>query len=84
MRSCYEIFKSGISTPGDYMIDPDGEGGLAPFKVTCPMRKGWEGLTEVHHSDEATREYSGPGPSTRSEELEYNLASYEQVSLVVS
>ena len=65
------------------MIDPEGEGGLEPFKVTCPMRKGSEGLTEVHHSDEATREYSGPGPTTRSEELEYNTASYEQVCLVV-
>ena len=69
--------------PGDYMIDTDGEGGLEPFKVTCPMRKGSEGLTEVHHSDETTREYSGPGPATRSEELAYNTASYEQVCLVV-
>ena len=65
------------------MIDTDGEGGLEPFKVTCPMRKGSEGLTEVHHSDEATREYSGPGPTSRSEELAYNTASYEQVCLVV-
>ena len=38
---------------GSYVIDPDGEGGVKPFKVLCNMTdKGGIGVTVVSHDSE--------------------------------
>ena len=48
--SCSSL-KSGSS--GDYIIDPDGDGGVTPFKVYCDMRaKGGIGVTIISHDSE--------------------------------
>ena len=40
--SCSVIKKYVTSVSGNYVIDPDGEGGLAPFRVLCDMTdKSW-------------------------------------------
>ena len=52
--SCSSI-KSGRSksSSGNYIIDPDGEGGVTPFSVYCDMRdKGGVGVTVIRHDTE--------------------------------
>ena len=44
---------SGISS-GNYMIDPDGKGGMAPISVYCDMSdKGGVGVTVISHDSES-------------------------------
>ena len=55
MRSCSSI-KSGRSgsSSGNYIIDPDGKGGVAPFSVYCDMSdKGGVGVTVISHDSES-------------------------------
>ena len=54
-RSCSSI-KSGQSgsSSGNYIIDPDGKGGVAPFSVYCDMSdKGGVGVTVISHDSES-------------------------------
>ena len=45
--------RSGSSS-GNYIIDPDGEGGVTPFSVYCDMRdKGGVGVTIIGHDSES-------------------------------
>ena len=53
--SCSGI-KSGNSgsSSGNYMIDPDGKGGVTPFSVYCDMSdKGGVGVTVISHDSES-------------------------------
>ena len=53
-KSCTSI-KAGISgiSSGNYMIDPDGKGGVTPFSVYCDMSdKGGVGVTFISHDSE--------------------------------
>jgi len=60
--SCSKI-KSGLSesSSGNYMIDPDGKGGVTPFSVYCDMSdRGGVGVTVISHDSES-RTHVGPG-----------------------
>ena len=65
--SCSSI-KSGRSgsSSGNYIIDPDGKGGVAPFSVYCDMSdKGGVGVTVISHDSESrTHVAKIPGCST--------------------
>ena len=51
--SCSVIRKHDSSASGNYVIDPDGEGGLAPFTVYCDMTaKNGVGVTFISHDSE--------------------------------
>ena len=53
--SCSSI-KSGHSgsSSGNYIIDPDGKGGVTPFSVYCDMSdKGGVGVTAISHNSES-------------------------------
>ena len=53
--SCSSI-KSGLSgrSSGNYVIDPDGKGGVAPFSVYCNMSdRGGVGVTVISHDSES-------------------------------
>ena len=55
MKSC-SIIKSSYSgsSSGNYIIDPDGKGGVAPFSVYCDMSdKGGVGVTVISHDSES-------------------------------
>jgi len=48
---------------GNYMIDPDGEGGIAPFSVYCDMRdKGGVGVTVISHDSESRTHVNSISP----------------------
>ena len=51
--SCSVIRKRVRSVSGNYVIDPDGQGGLAPFSVYCDMTdKNGIGVTVISHDSE--------------------------------
>ena len=51
--SCSEIRKYVSGASGNYVIDPDGEGGLAPFTAFCDMTdKSGVGVTVISHDSE--------------------------------
>ena len=81
--SCSVIRKrSSSSSSGNYVIDPDGEGGLAPFKAYCDMRdKNGVGVTVVRHDSESRTlvdGYDGNGDYSRS--IHYSGASLSQLA----
>ena len=52
--SCSVIRKYVGRVNGNYVIDPDGEGGLAPFTVFCDMTdKSGVGVTVISHDSES-------------------------------
>ena len=61
--SCSSIKSANSgSSSGNYMIDPDGKGGAAPFRVYCDMSdKGGVGVTVISHDSES-RTYVGNIP----------------------
>jgi len=80
--SCSVIRKYLSSSSGNYVIDPDGEGGLAPFTVYCDMRdKNGVGVTVISHDSESRTlvdGYDGKGDYSRS--IHYSGASLSQLA----
>ena len=68
---------------GNYVVDPDGEGGQAPFTVFCDMiEKNGVGVTVVsHNSENRTLVYgSGGRPGSYSRDIHYIGASLSQLA----
>ena len=83
--SCSLIRKHFSSVSGNYVIDPDGEGGLAPFTVYCDMAdKNGVGVTVISHDSEGRTKvrdglgYGGSGSYSR--DIHYNGASFSQLA----
>ena len=62
LTSCSQIKTHNRGTSsGNYMIDPDGKGGVTPFSVYCDMSdKSGAGVTVISHDSE-TRTHVGSG-----------------------
>ena len=86
MTSCSVIRKYGSSISGNYVIDPDGSGGLAPFTIYCDMSdKNGVGVTVISHDSESRtlvngngNGYSGTGLYSR--DIHYTGASLSQLA----
>ena len=83
--SCSVIRQKSSSESGNYVIDPDGKGGLAPFTVYCDMAdKNGVGVTVISHDSEGRTKvrdglgYGGPGSYSR--DIHYNGASFSQLA----
>ena len=75
--SCSVIRKRVRSVSGNYVIDPDGQGGLAPFSVYCDMTdKNGIGVTVISH-DRENRTYATQGYSCK---IHYTGASLPQLA----
>ena len=62
--SCSVIKKYTGSASGNYVIDPDGAGGLAPFTVYCDMSdKNEAGVTVISHDSESRTHVTGCNPA---------------------
>ena len=83
--SCSMIKKYISSKSGNYVIDPDGEGGLAPFTVFCDMTdKSGVGVTVISHDSESrtyVHQVSGYGrQGSYSRDIHYTGASLSQMA----
>ena len=83
--SCSEIKKYVSSVSRNYVIDPDGSGGLAPFTVHCDMSdKNGVGMTVISHNSESrTYVYNGQRWGDRgsySRDIRYRGASLSQLA----
>ena len=80
--SCSMIRKYISNSSGNYVIDPDGAVGLAPFTVFCDMSdKNGVGVTVVSHDSESRTlvdGYDGDGNYSRS--IHYSGASLSQLA----
>ena len=86
LKSCSSI-KSGRSgsSSGNYIIDPDGKGGVAPFSVYCDMSdKGGVGVTVISHDSESRTHVGNiPGCGTAGcyrKDVTYNGVSTAQLA----
>ena len=80
--SCSVIRKYVSSVSGNYVIDPDGTGGLAPFIVYCDMSdKNGVGVTVISHDSESRTYVNGyESPGSYSRDIRYTGASLSQLA----
>ena len=80
--SCSVIKKYASSVSGNYVIDPDGEGGLAPFTVFCDMTdKSGVGVTVISHDSESRTHVDGcEVRGCYSRDIHYSGASLSQLA----
>ena len=82
VTSCSVIKKYVSIVSGNYVIDPDGEGGLAPFTVFCDMTdKSGIGVTVISHDSESrTRVPSCDPAGCYLHDIHYKGASLSQLA----
>ena len=83
--SCSVIKKFAGGASGNYVIDPDGQGGLAPFTAFCDMTdKSGVGVTVINHDSESrtyVHQVSGYGAQgSYSRDIHYSGASLSQLA----
>ena len=81
-RSCCEIRNYVSTVSRKYVVDPDGEGGLAPFTVYCDMtdKKG-VGVTVISHDSESRKRVSGSeSAGCYSRDIHYTGAKLSQMA----
>ena len=71
-----------VSVSGNYKIDPDGAGGLAPFTVYCDMSdQNGVGVTVISHDSESRTHVYGFNPrGSCSRDIHYTGASLSQLA----
>ena len=80
-ETCGRVKANITDVSGDYLIDPDGVLGEAPFPVYCNMTdKGGVGVTAVSHdSDNRTHVTGFESPGSYSRDIHYINASISQL-----
>ena len=80
--SCSVIRKYVSRVSGNYVIDPDGEGGQAPFTVSCDMTdKSGVGVTVIGHDSERRTHVNGySSRGSYSRDIHYTGASLSQLT----
>ena len=81
--SCCSVIRKYVSSgSGNYVIDPDGAGGLAPFTVYCDMSdKNGVGVTVISHNSESRRQVSGySSPGSYSRNVHYTGVDFNQLA----
>ena len=80
--SCSVIRKYISSASGNYVIDPDGAGGLIPFTVYCDMSdKNGAGVTVISHDSESRMHVKGCEPAgCYSRDIHYRGVSLSQLA----
>ena len=80
--SCSVTRKYVSSISGNYVIDPDGTGGKAPFTVYCDMTdKNGVGVTVISHNSESrTYVYGYDRRGSYSRDIRYTGASLSQLA----
>ena len=86
MPSWYSKVLFCIDLSGNYVIDPDGNGGLAPFTVFCDMAgKNGVGVTVISHDSESRTLVQGCArKGCHSRDIRYTGASLSQLASLTS
>ena len=85
-KSCSNLkLKCSEKPSGNYIIDPDGKGGVAPFSVYCDMSdKGGVGVTVISHDSESRTHVANiPGcssPGCYSKDVTYTGVNVAQLA----
>ena len=82
-KSCSELKKfNPTAESGNYVIDPDGEGSLQPFNVSCDMTdKNGVGVTVISHDSENRTSVNGyEDMGSYSRDVHYTGASLSQLA----
>ena len=82
-KSCSDLKKlDPTAENGTYVIDPDGEGGLPPFNVTCDMTdKNGVGVTVISHDSENRTLVDGKeAVGEYSRDINYTEADFQQLA----
>ena len=82
-KSCSHLkIWDSTAESGTYVIDPDGEGGVPPYNVTCDMtNKNGVGVTVVSHDSEDRTLVDGfEAPGSYSRDIKYTKASLSQLA----
>ncbi|XP_068725173.1 uncharacterized protein [Montipora capricornis] len=84
ITSCSEVRKYVGSASGNFVIDPDGVGGLAPFTVYCDMTdKNGIGVTVISHDSERRTYVQGcESAGCYSRDIHYIGASLSQLAML--
>ena len=82
VTSCSVIRKYVSSVSGNYVIDPDGSGDVAPFTVYCDMSdKNGVGVTVISHNSESRTHVNGySSRGSYSRDIRYTGASLSQLA----
>ena len=80
-ETCSSVKTNICDVSGDYVIDPDGEQGEAPFTVYCNMTdKGGVGVTAVSHDSENRTHVNGfEAPGSYRRDIHYIGSSLSQL-----
>ena len=81
-KSCSDLKKlDPTAVNGTYVIDPDGEGGVPPYNVTCDMTdKNGVGVTVISHDSEIRTLVDGcEPPGCYKRDIKYTGASLSQL-----
>ena len=84
-ETCSRVKKNISDVSGDYVIDPNGVHGEAPFPVYCNMTdKGGVGVTVVSHDSESRTHVTGFDPrGGYSRDVHYITASISQLKALI-
>ncbi|XP_068678275.1 contactin-associated protein 1-like isoform X2 [Montipora foliosa] len=86
LKSCSDVRKFVGSASGNFVIDPDGVGGLAPFTVYCDMTdKNGIGVTVISHDSERRTHVQGcEAAGCYSRDVHYIGASLSQLAMLTT
>jgi len=82
-KACSHLKKLNLTVEnGTYVIDPDGDGGVPPYNVTCDMTdKNGVGVTVISHDSENRTLVNGSeGAGSYSRDIQYTEASLLQLA----
>ena len=82
-KSCSDLKKlDPTAENGTYVIDPDGDGGVPPYDVTCDMNdKNGVGVTVIGHDSESRTLVNGfEDPGSYLRDIQYTGASLLQLA----
>ena len=84
-KSCSDLKRFDLKAiSGNFLIDPDDEGGLTPYHVTCDMSdKDGVGVTVISHdSENRTLVDECEDPGCYSRDIHYKGATFSQLASV--
>ncbi|GAB5389880.1 MAG: hypothetical protein Alpg2KO_28480 [Alphaproteobacteria bacterium] len=83
--TCLDLFNAGQTVSGTYQLDPDGDGGDAPFNAFCNMTQRGGGWTQCFGFTNTSAENLGSGVATTffNDCVDYTMATWSGSEVMV-